>query len=227
MISIRPWGRGSSADRAGGAGQQPRRDDGDVDAGPTRQAAAGRGLCRVISPGRAAWDLAGAAGDGLRAAVLLDLSDRDAAEAVRCRTAFKYALGPDRDVPGFRHSVLGDFRGRLLEDGRADSVLDLALARLNEAGLVRERTTQRTDSAHVLAAVRDLSRRYGRPVRLGKTPARRRPGSMKPERTPACCWSTWPPATLTCCTAPTLRPAAGHGPELLLGRRRPPALVRR
>ena len=89
---------------------------------------------------------------------LLDLSDRDAAEAVRCRIDFKYALGLDLDDPGFHHSVLGDFRDRLLEDGRADGLLDLALARLKEAGLVRGRTTQRTDSTHVLAAVRDLTR---------------------------------------------------------------------
>ena len=89
---------------------------------------------------------------------LLDLSDRDAAEAVRCRTGFKYALGLDLDDPGFHHSVLGDFRDRLLEEGRADRLLDLALARLKEAGLVRERTTQRTGSTHVLAAVRDLTR---------------------------------------------------------------------
>ena len=89
---------------------------------------------------------------------LLDLSDRDAAEAVRCRIDFKYALGLDLDDPGFHHSVLGDFRDRLLVDGRADRLLDLALARLKEAGLVRERTAQRTDSTHVLAAVRDLTR---------------------------------------------------------------------
>jgi transposase len=89
---------------------------------------------------------------------LLDLSDRDAAEAVRCRIDFKYALGLDLDDPGFHHSVLSDFRDRLLEEGRADRLLDLALARLKEAGLVRERTTQRTDSTHVLAAVRDLTR---------------------------------------------------------------------
>ena len=83
---------------------------------------------------------------------LLDLSDRDAAEAVRCRIDFKYALGLDLDDPGFHHSVLGDFRERLLEEeGRADRLLDLALARLKEAGLVRERATQRTDSTHVLA----------------------------------------------------------------------------
>jgi transposase len=89
---------------------------------------------------------------------LLDLSDREAAEAVRCRIDFKYALGLELDDPGFHHSVLGDFRDRLLEEERADRLLDLALARLKEAGLVRERTTQRTDSTHVLAAVRALTR---------------------------------------------------------------------
>jgi transposase len=135
----------------------------------------------------------------------LDLSDRDAAEAVRCRIDFKYALGLDLDDPGFHHSVLGGFRDRLLVDGRADRLVDLALARLKEAGLVCDRATQRTGSTHVLAAVRDLTRlelvtdavraaleelartadhaleglagddwgrRYGRPVRLGKNPAR-------------------------------------------------------
>ncbi|MEU1276392.1 hypothetical protein [Streptomyces sp. NPDC005799] len=54
--------------------------------------------------------------------------------------------------------MLADFRDRLTEGDRADRLLDLALARLKEAGLVRERTTQRTDSTHVLAAVRDLTR---------------------------------------------------------------------
>jgi transposase len=89
---------------------------------------------------------------------LLDLSDRQAAEAVRCRIDFKYALALELDDPGFHHSVLSDFRERLADDGRADRLLDLALERLKQAGLVRERTTQRTDSTHVLAAVRDLTR---------------------------------------------------------------------
>ncbi|WP_369394594.1 transposase [Streptomyces sp. CG1] len=89
---------------------------------------------------------------------LLGLSDRQAAEAVRCRIDFKYAMAMELDDPGFHHSVLADFRDRLAEDDRADRLLDLALARLREAGLVRERTTQRTDSTHVLAAVRDLTR---------------------------------------------------------------------
>ncbi|WP_318280398.1 SAM-dependent methyltransferase [Streptomyces griseoloalbus] len=108
---------------------------------------------------------------------LLGLSDRaGTAEAVRCRIDFKYAPAVELDDPGFHHSVLADFRERLTEDGRADRLLDLTLVRLKEAGLVitaaaadherqhtggrdcchrRERTTQRTDSTHVLAAVRD------------------------------------------------------------------------
>jgi transposase len=89
---------------------------------------------------------------------LLDLSDREAAGAVRCRIDFKYAPGLDLGDPGFHHSVLGDFRDRLVAEGRADRLLDLALARLKEAGLVRGRTAQRTGSTHVLAAVRDLTR---------------------------------------------------------------------
>jgi transposase len=89
---------------------------------------------------------------------LLDLSDRQAAEAVRCRIDFKYALALELDDSGFHHSVLTDFRDRLAQGDRADRLLDLALARLKEAGLVRERGTQRTDSTHVLAAVRDLTR---------------------------------------------------------------------
>ncbi|MFF7234447.1 transposase [Streptomyces sioyaensis] len=89
---------------------------------------------------------------------VLGLSDRQAAEAVRCRIDFKNAMAIELDDPGFNHSVLADFRGRLTEDDRADRLLDLALARLKDAGLVRERTTQRTDSTHVLAAVRDLTR---------------------------------------------------------------------
>ena len=50
---------------------------------------------------------------------LLDLSDRQAAEAVRCRIDFKYALAMELDDPGFHHSVLTDFRERLTCDDRA------------------------------------------------------------------------------------------------------------
>jgi transposase len=49
---------------------------------------------------------------------LLNLSDRQAAEAVRCRIDFKYALAMELDDPGFHHSVLSDFRDRLAGGGR-------------------------------------------------------------------------------------------------------------
>ncbi|WP_331254261.1 transposase [Streptomyces halstedii] len=61
---------------------------------------------------------------------LLGLSNWQAAEAVRCRIDFKYAMAMELDDPGFHHSVLGDFRDRLAENDRADRLLDLALARL-------------------------------------------------------------------------------------------------
>lgn len=55
---------------------------------------------------------------------MLCLSDRQAAEAVRCRIDFKYATAMDLDGPGFHHSVLSDFRDRLTEGDHADRLLD-------------------------------------------------------------------------------------------------------
>jgi hypothetical protein len=46
----------------------------------------------------------------------------------------------------------------LAEGDRADRLLAVMVDRLAEAGLVRARGRQRTDSTHVLAAVRRLSR---------------------------------------------------------------------
>ncbi|MDT3728798.1 transposase [Streptomyces sp. DSM 41972] len=89
---------------------------------------------------------------------LYNLSDRQAAEAVRCRIDFKYALALELDDPGFHHSVLSDFRDRLAVEGRADAVFDLALARLQQAGLVKARGRQGTDSTYVLSRARELTR---------------------------------------------------------------------
>ncbi|MEU6366490.1 transposase [Streptomyces sp. NPDC046931] len=71
---------------------------------------------------------------------VLGLSNRQAAEVVRCRIDFKYVMAMELDDPGFHHSVLADFRDRLTEGNRAHRLLDLAPARLKEAGLVRERS---------------------------------------------------------------------------------------
>ncbi|WP_441248157.1 hypothetical protein [Kitasatospora sp. McL0602] len=62
------------------------------------------------------------------------------------------------DDPGFDFSVLSEFRDRMAEGDRADRLLTVMVERLVEAGLVKRRGRQRTDSTHVLAAVRRLDR---------------------------------------------------------------------
>ena len=86
------------------------------------------------------------------------LSDRQAADQVRARLDWKFLLGLELDDPGFDFTVLGDFRSRLINHGLEEQVLDVVLARLSGAGLLRAGGRQRTDSTHVLAAVRVLNR---------------------------------------------------------------------
>jgi transposase len=57
------------------------------------------------------------------------LSDRQAAEAVRARIDWKYLLGLDLTDPGFDFSVLCEFRDRLLAGSAAALLLDKLLAR--------------------------------------------------------------------------------------------------
>ena len=87
-----------------------------------------------------------------------NLTDRQAADAVRGRIDWKYCLGLDLTDSGFDFSVLSLFRARLLDQGAGRAPLDLLLARLKEAGLVAPGMRQRTDSTHVVARVRDLNR---------------------------------------------------------------------
>jgi hypothetical protein len=47
-----------------------------------------------------------------------NLSDRRAADAVRARIDWKYALGLEQTDPGFDSSVLSEFRTRLVPTGR-------------------------------------------------------------------------------------------------------------
>lgn len=87
-----------------------------------------------------------------------NLTDRQAADAVRDKISWKYALGLGFDDEGFDHSVLSEFRARVAEQGVEARVLDLLLVRLGEQGLVGVRGRARTDSTHVISAVRDLNR---------------------------------------------------------------------
>ena len=86
------------------------------------------------------------------------LSDRQAADAVRGRIDWKYALGLDLADPGYDFSVLCEFRARLVAGGLEQTLLDAMLARFRERGLLKARGRQRTDSTHVLAAVRTVNR---------------------------------------------------------------------
>jgi hypothetical protein len=86
------------------------------------------------------------------------LSDRQAADAVRSWIHWKYALGLKLDDPGFDASVLCEFRSRLIA-GKAEMLLfETLLSLLREQGLLKARGKQRTDSTHVLAAIRMLNR---------------------------------------------------------------------
>jgi transposase len=85
-----------------------------------------------------------------------DLGDRETAEAVETRLDWQYALGLPLDDPGFDHTVLSEFRTRVAEHGLEEAALDALLAKLTADGLLKARGKQRTDSTHVIAAVRGL-----------------------------------------------------------------------
>jgi transposase len=86
------------------------------------------------------------------------LSDRQAADAVRARIDWKYALSLELADPGFDASVLCEFRSRLLEGDSERLLFDHLLEKYREMGLVKARGKQRTDSTRILAVVRGLNR---------------------------------------------------------------------
>jgi transposase len=86
------------------------------------------------------------------------LSDRKAADAVRGRIDWKYALGLALDDPGFDASVLCEFRARLLAGSAEQQLLDALLTLCRDRGWLHARGRQRTDSTHVLAAIRAHNR---------------------------------------------------------------------
>src|SRR5262250_656338 len=87
-----------------------------------------------------------------------NLADRQAAEAVRARIDWKYLLSLELTDPGFDFSVLSEFRDRLLAGSAEALLLDKLLERCRALGLLKVRGPQRTDSTHVLAAIRVLNR---------------------------------------------------------------------
>src|SRR4051795_12693085 len=63
------------------------------------------------------------------------LSDRQAADAVRARIDWKYALGLELTDPGFHFSALAEFRARLVAGGAEHLLLDRMLERFKARGL--------------------------------------------------------------------------------------------
>jgi transposase len=86
------------------------------------------------------------------------LADRPAADAVRSRIDWKYVLRLELADPGFDASVLCEFRTRLIAGSAESLLLDTVLRWCREQKLLTSRGRQRTDSTHVLAAVRALNR---------------------------------------------------------------------
>lgn len=102
------------------------------------------------SPGRLALIAVLQFAEGLR--------DRQAAEAVRARIDWKYALNLELTDPGFDHSVLSEFRDRLVAADAGGQLLDQVLEAARGAGLLRPGGRARTDATHVLASIRALKR---------------------------------------------------------------------
>ena len=86
------------------------------------------------------------------------VTDRQAAEFVRSRIDWKYALGLRLEDEGFHFSVLSAFRDRVVAGGAEQRLLDDMLTQFREHELLKARGRQRTDSTHVLASVRKMNR---------------------------------------------------------------------
>lgn len=86
------------------------------------------------------------------------LSDRQAAEAVRSRIDWKYALSLALTDIGFDFSILSEFRQRLLTKGKEVELLERMLECFQTKKLLKAGGKQRTDATHIVAKVRHLSR---------------------------------------------------------------------
>ncbi len=87
-----------------------------------------------------------------------NLTDRQAADAVRGRIDVKYLLGLELADDGFDHTVLSEFRSRLVAGGAEHLLLDTLLEHCVARQLLKPRGRQRTDATHVLTAARALYR---------------------------------------------------------------------
>ena len=87
-----------------------------------------------------------------------NLSDRQAADAVRSRIDWKYLLGLELTDAGFDFSILSEFRQRLVAGKAEERLLNHLLSCCQDRKWLKAGGKQRTDSTHVLARIRDMNR---------------------------------------------------------------------
>ena len=86
------------------------------------------------------------------------LPDRQAAESLRMRMDWKYAMHLPLEYVGFNYSVLSEFRDRLIAGEAEGRVFEVLVGQIRAMGLIKEHGKQRTDSIAMLSKVRWLSR---------------------------------------------------------------------
>jgi transposase len=89
------------------------------------------------------------------------LTDRQAAEAVRTRIDWKYLLCLELTDRGFHHTVLSEFRAHLLAHGADRRLFETILEAARRRDLLQARGRQRSDSTHILGAMRTMTRLEG------------------------------------------------------------------
>ena len=87
-----------------------------------------------------------------------NLTDRQAADAVRGRIDWKYVLGLDLADQGFHYSILSEFRSRLIQAQAEHLLFETMLKMFRDRELLKAGGRQRTDSTYILSAVRHLHR---------------------------------------------------------------------
>lgn len=97
------------------------------------------------------------------------LPDRQAADAVRTRLDWKYALHLPLDHPGIDPSALSEFRRRLQLNTAGQLVFRRMLSRVAELGLLGQGDKRQADVDEVLAAVDTLSRVEQLAEAMGRT----------------------------------------------------------
>jgi transposase len=87
-----------------------------------------------------------------------NLSDRQAADAVRSRIDWKYLLGLELTDAGFDFRILSEFRQRLVAGKAEERLLNHLLVCCQDHQWLKAGGKQRTDSTHVLARIRAMNR---------------------------------------------------------------------